>query len=78
MQIRVFRDYKNLKYFTIMKVLNKRQVQWVEKLAEYNFIIIYYTEASNTKADLLLYRANYFLKGEEAMMAKLLLLHPGQ
>ena len=27
MQIRVFTDYKNLKYFTMTKVLNKRQVQ---------------------------------------------------
>src|SRR5439155_24002292 len=77
-QTRVFTDHKNLEYFTTMKVLNKRQAQWAEELAEYNFIIIYCTGASNTKADLLLYRADYFLKGEEAMMAEPLLLYPGQ
>ena len=75
MQIRVFTDHKNLEYFTMMKVLNKRQVWWAEKLAEYNFAIIYCTGALNTKADLLLHRANYFSKGEKAVMAKLLLLH---
>ena len=76
--MRVFTDYKNLEYFTTMKVLNKRQAQWVEELAEYNFIIIYYTRASNTKADLFLHRANYCLKEEEAVMAEPLLLYPGQ
>ena len=78
MQIRVFTDYKNLEYFTIMKILNKKQVWWVEELAEYNFVIIYYTGASNIKADLLSCRTDYFLKGEEATMAEPLLLCPEQ
>src|SRR5947207_9455091 len=73
--MRVFTDHKNLEYFTMMKVLNKRQARWAEELAEYNFAIIYYTGASNTKADLLSHRANYFLKREEAMIAELLLLY---
>src|SRR5436309_4781123 len=77
-QTRVFTNYKNLEYFTTMKVLNKRQAQWAEELAEYNFVIIYYTGALNTKADLLSYRADYFLKGEEATMAEPPLLCPGQ
>ena len=77
-QTRVFTDHKNLEYFTTMKVLNKRQAWWAEELAEYNFAIIYYTGASNMKADLLSYRADYFLKREEAATAKLPLLHPGQ
>ena len=78
MQMRVFTDHKNLKYFTMIKVLNKKQAQWAEELAEYNFVIIYYTGALNIKADLLSYRADYFLKREEAMMAKPPLLCPGQ
>ena len=78
MQMRVFTDYKNLEYFTMIKVLNKRQAQWVEELAKYNFTIIYYIEASNMKADLLLHRADYFLKGKEATIAEPLLLHPRQ
>src|SRR5436309_14053656 len=77
-QTRVFTDHKNLEYFTMMKVLNKRQAQWAEELAEYNFVIIYHTGASNTKANLLSHRANYFPKGEEATMAEPPLLHLGQ
>src|SRR5439155_20517194 len=77
-QTRVFTDHKNLEYFTTMKVLNKKQAWWAEELAEYNFIIIYYTGALNIKADLFSYRANYFPKGKETTMAEPLLLHPGQ
>ena len=78
MQTRVFTDHKNLEYFTTTKVLNKRQARWAEELAEYNFVIIYCTGASNTKADLLSRRADYFPKGEEAAMAEPPLLRPGQ
>ena len=74
----MFTDYKNLEYFTTMKILNKKQVQWAEELAEYNFIIIYHTGVLNTKADLLSCRADYFLKGEKTMIAKLLLLYSEQ
>src|SRR5439155_19507387 len=77
-QMRVFIDYKNLEYFTTMKVLNKRQARWAEELAEYNFVIIDCTGASNTKADLLSRRADYFPKGGKAAMAEPPLLHPGQ
>ena len=76
--MKVFTDYKNLKYFTIIKVLNKKQAWWAEKLAEYNFIIIYHTGASNMKANLLLHRADYFLKEKKAAIAKPLLLYSGQ
>src|SRR5438034_249542 len=76
--MRVFTDHKNLEYFTMMKVLNKRQAQWAEELAEYNFTIIYCTGASNMKANLLSHRADYFLKGKEAAMAEPPLLRPGQ
>ena len=76
--MRVFTDHKNLEYFTTTKVLNKRQARWAEELAEYNFVIIYCTGASNMKADLLSHRADYFPKGEEAATAEPPLLRPGQ
>jgi RNase H-like domain found in reverse transcriptase len=39
--VKVYIDYKNLLYFTTIKVLNKRQVWWLETLASYNFKIFY-------------------------------------
>ena len=40
-EVVVIMDYKNLTSFTIMKALNKRQVQWAEELSSYNFKISY-------------------------------------
>jgi hypothetical protein len=34
-------NYKNLKYFTITKALNQRQIRWFEFFAEFNFRITY-------------------------------------
>ena len=76
--MKVFTDYKNLEYFTTTKVLNKKQAQWAEELAKYNFVIYYCTEALNMKADLLSCRADYAPEGEEATMAEPPLLCPGQ
>jgi hypothetical protein len=39
--ILVFTDYQNLRYFTSSKVLNQCQVQWAEKLSEFDFRIVY-------------------------------------
>ena len=76
--MKVFTNYKNLKYFTTTKVLNKRQARWAEELAKYNFVIYYCIGASNMKANLLLCRADYAPEGEEATMAELPLLYSGQ
>ncbi len=38
-QIQVYTDHKNLLYFMIMKVLNRRQIRWSKKLLSYNFQI---------------------------------------
>ena len=46
-------------YFLIIKVLNRRQVKWVEVLANYNFKIIYYKGIKNIQADALNRKANY-------------------
>jgi hypothetical protein len=46
-------DYKNLMGFLTTKELNRRQVKWVEILAEYYFKIKYVKGTDNTKADVL-------------------------
>jgi hypothetical protein len=50
----VFIDHKSLKYFMITKKLNRRQVRWVEFLAEFDFKIAYQSRKKNDKADLLM------------------------
>jgi hypothetical protein len=61
----VWTDYKNLIYFTMTKVLNRRQVRWVETLAPYNFVIAYRKGSENTRADALSRRTNYIGPKEE-------------
>ena len=75
---RIYTDHRNLEYFTTTKVLNKRQARWAENLVEFNFVVMYRTGASNTKADLLSRRADYIPKGEEARKPDPPLLRPGQ
>ncbi len=38
-QIQVYTDHKNLLYFMIMKILNRRQIRWLKELSSYNFQI---------------------------------------
>jgi RNase H-like domain found in reverse transcriptase len=57
--IKVYTDHKNLLYFTTIKVLNRRQIQWSETLTSYNFKISYIKRKENTKADALSRRADY-------------------
>ena len=52
-------NHKNLIYFTTIKVLNRQQVQWSEKLSNFNFKIHYQKEFKNTKADALSQRPDY-------------------
>ena len=39
--MQIYTDYKNLIYFMTIKVLNRQQVQWSEKLSNFNFKIHY-------------------------------------
>ena len=39
--VQIYTDHKNLLYWTTTKELNRRQVRWSEKLANYNFKIIH-------------------------------------
>jgi len=58
-QIQVYTDHKNLLYFTIMKVLNQRQIRWSKKLSSYNFNIQYWKRSENSKTDVLSRRADH-------------------
>ena len=57
--ITVILDYKNLTYFLITKVLNRRQARQAEVLINYNFKIIYYKGTENIQADALSRRADH-------------------
>ena len=34
-------DYKNFEHFIITKIFNEQQIQWMEFLNKFNFIIYY-------------------------------------
>ncbi len=54
--INVFIDHKSLKYFMIIKKLNRRQTRWAKFLAEFDFKIAYQSEKKNDKANSLIRR----------------------
>jgi len=58
-QIQVYTDHKNLLYFMITKVLNRRQIRWSKKLSSYNFQIQYRKKSENLKIDVLSRRADH-------------------
>ena len=51
--IQIYTDHKALEYFMTTKQLTERQAQWAEALSEYYFIIMYWSDKQNTKADVL-------------------------
>ena len=51
--IKVYTDYKNLRYFTTTKELSRRQIRQVEFLLEFNFEIYYKKGNENAYADTL-------------------------
>ncbi len=58
-QIQVYTDHKNLLYFMITKVLNRRQIRWLKELSLYNFQIQYWKKSKNSKIDVLSRRADH-------------------
>ena len=52
-RINVYTDHRALEYFMTTKVLTSKQVRWMERLSEFNFLIRYTTGKSNQKADIL-------------------------
>ena len=57
--ITVYTDNQNLQNFLTTKVWNRRQVRWAQRLADYNFKIIYRPGARGGKSDALSRRWEY-------------------
>jgi hypothetical protein len=55
--VEILTDHRNLEYFTKPKVLNQRQLRWMELLNQYNYHIIYRPGSQNGAADALSRRA---------------------
>jgi hypothetical protein len=51
--IHVLSDYKNLEYFTTIKLLNRRQARWSQFVAQFNFKIVYRPGTAGGKPDTL-------------------------
>ena len=58
-QVQVFSDRQNLKYFTMTKVLNRRQARWAQELAGIDFKIFFRPGTQNGKPDALSRRSEY-------------------
>ncbi len=55
--INVLTNHKSLKYFMIIKKLNKRQARWAKFRAKFDFKIAYQADKKNDKTDLLIKRS---------------------
>ena len=53
---KVWMDHENLKYFREPHKLNGQQAKWYLKLQDYDFMLKYIPEKTNTKADILLWK----------------------
>jgi len=60
--ISVLMDHKNLEYFTMTKLLNRRQARWVQFLSQFNFKIVYRPGKSGAKLDSLTRRSRVLPK----------------
>ena len=58
-------------YFMTIKVLNQRQVQWSEKLSNFNFKIYYQKGFKNAKADTLSQRPDYMKNKSQTIQSVL-------
>jgi hypothetical protein len=55
--IRVLSDHKNLEYFMMTKLLNRRQAHWFQFLSQFNFNIVYRPSTAGGKPDTLTRRS---------------------
>ena len=51
--VQILTDHKNLKYFAKPRILNRRQMRWLELLMHYNYEIHYRPGDKNCAADAL-------------------------
>jgi len=61
--IDIVMDHKNLEYFSITKVLTRRQVWWSEYLSQFNLVIRFYPGRLGTKLDALTRQWDVYPKG---------------
>ncbi len=55
----IWTDHQNLQYFRKPQKVNRRQAQWITKLAEYHFTLHHKASTTNKKADLLSQQADH-------------------
>ena len=60
-QVQMMSNHKNLTYFQITKVLNRRQARWAKELATYNFRITHCKRINNVRANALSRRFDYII-----------------
>ncbi|KAJ2984544.1 hypothetical protein NUW58_g6005 [Xylaria curta] len=58
-RIEIYSDHQNLAYFTVAKVLNRRQARWAQQLSSYWFVIHYRPGRQNEKADIMSRQPKY-------------------
>ena len=58
LSMKIFTDHKSLEYFMTTKKLIRRQIRWFEFLSQYNFVIMYQSDAQNVKTNALIKRFN--------------------
>jgi len=61
--INIVIDHKNFEYFSIIKVLIQRQVQWSKYLSQFNLVIRFYPSRLGTKPDALTRQWDVYPKG---------------
>ena len=74
----VYTDHKNLEYFTMTKVLNRRQARWADYLSLFDFKIIFRPGRENGKADALSRRADPGLEEGSVRQPVVQFFKPGQ
>ena len=74
--VKVYTNYKNLRYFTTIKELSRRQIRQVEFLLEFNFEIYYKKGNENARTDALSRRLDYLKEQYKAIGATSPLFRP--
>ncbi len=62
LSIKMFIDHQALTSLMKNKELSKRQMHWVQKLADFNFKIMYQSDKQNIKIDALTHQADFMLR----------------
>ena len=60
--IDIIADHKNLKYFSLTKVLTRHQARWSEYLSAFNMVICFQPGKLSEKPDSLTHHADFYLK----------------